>query len=126
MPIATITVRGPKPAGFETGVLDAVYAAPVASGVNAQDRFHRVLELGRDDVRYDSLFPDLTGPRGDDFVLIETLLGVGRSAKIKRKILADVMAGLERLSLDTEHVMVVLQHVPGENWSPGGGRMPNV
>jgi phenylpyruvate tautomerase PptA (4-oxalocrotonate tautomerase family) len=125
MPIVTVTVRSPKTAAFKTSVLKAVHAALVASGVNPKDRFHRVIELGPHDFAYDPDFPDLTRPRTDDFVLIEILLGVGRSVRVKKAILAGIMDGLTHLGLDTEGVMVVFQDVPWENWSPGGGRMPH-
>ena len=125
MPLVTVTVRKPKPAAFKTVVLDAVHAALVASGANPRDRFHRVLELDADDFRFDPSFPDLASPRGEDFVLIEILLGVGRSPKVKKKIVADAIAGLAKGGLDPEHVMIVFQDVAWENWSPGGGRIPH-
>ncbi len=125
MPLVTITVRKPKTAAFKTAVLDAVHTALVASGANPQDRFHRVLELDADDFRFDPSFPDLASPRGEDFVLVEILLGVGRSPKVKRKIVADAIAGLAKGGLDPEHVMIVFQDTAWENWSPGGGRIPH-
>src|SRR4051794_3347080 len=88
MPLITLTVRRPKTAAFKHAVLAAVHSALVASGVPEKDRFHRVLELGADDFRYDEAYPDLASPRDDDFILIEILLSVGRSVKVKRKILA--------------------------------------
>lgn len=125
MPIVTITVRKPKPAAFKSTVLDAVHAALVGSGANPKDRFHRVLELDGDGFRFDPTFPDLASPRGEDFVLIEILLGVGRSVKVKKKIVADTIAGLASGGIDPEHVMIVFQDVAWENWSPGGGRIPH-
>ncbi|MBX3500425.1 MAG: tautomerase family protein [Alphaproteobacteria bacterium] len=125
MPIVTITVRKPKTAAFKAMVLDAVHSALVGSGANPRDRFHRVLELDADDFRFDPTFPDLASPRGEDFVLVEILLGVGRSVKVKKKIVADAIAGLASGGLDPEHVMIVFQDVAWENWSPGGGRMPH-
>ena len=125
MPIVTITVRKPKPAAFKSTVLDAVHAALVGSGANPKDRFQRVVELDGDDFRFDPTFPDLASPRGEDFVLVEILLGVGRSVKVKKKIVADTIAGLARGGFDPEHVMIVFQDVAWENWSPGGGRIPH-
>jgi phenylpyruvate tautomerase PptA (4-oxalocrotonate tautomerase family) len=123
MPLITITVAKPKTSAFKSGVLAAVHAALVASGVPEKDRFHRVLELDADDFRYDGEYPDLASPRGKDFVLIEILLSVGRSVKVKRKILADIMAGVARdPGLDPEHVMVVFKETQWENWAFGGGR----
>lgn len=123
MPLITVTVQKPKPEAFKSAVLAAVHAALVASGVPEKDRFHRVLELGAEDFRYDGEYPDLKSSRGADFVLIEILLSVGRSVKVKRKILADIMAGVSRdPGLDPEHVMVVFKETQWENWAFGGGR----
>lgn len=123
MPLVTVTVARPKTAAFKAGVLNAVHAALVASGVPEKDRFHRVLELGAEDFRYDGEYPDLGSPRTDRFVLVEILLSVGRSVKVKRKILADIMAGVAKdPGLDPEHVMVVFKETQWENWAFGGGR----
>jgi phenylpyruvate tautomerase PptA (4-oxalocrotonate tautomerase family) len=127
MPLVTLTVRKPKSAAFKSAVLSAVHAALVASGVPEKDRFQRVLELDADDFRYDGEYPDLASPRTEDFVLIEILLSVGRSVKVKRKILADIMAGLSRdPRLDPEHVMVCFKETQWENWAFGGGRQIHV
>ena len=124
MPLVTLTVRQGKSPEFKTAVLAGVHAALVASGVPEKDRFHRVLELGADDFRYDDEYPDLTSRRTEDFVLIEILLSVGRSVKVKKKILADLLAGLARApGLDPEHVLVVFKETGWENWAFGGGRL---
>jgi phenylpyruvate tautomerase PptA (4-oxalocrotonate tautomerase family) len=123
MPLVTLTVRKPKTAAFKSAVLGAVHSALVASGVPPKDRFHKVLELDAEDFHYDDTYPDLTSSRGEDFVLIEIVLSVGRSVKVKRKILADILAGVSRdPGLDTEQVMVVFEETQWENWAFGGGR----
>ena len=96
MPLVTVTLRPGKPKEFKDAILGAVHGALVASGVPEKDRFQRVLELGPDDFRYDADYPDLAVPRTDDFVLIEILLSVGRSVKVKKKIVADIVAGVTR------------------------------
>ena len=63
MPVVTLTLRKGKWPGFKTAALDAVHGALVASGVPEKDRFHRVLELGPEDFRFDATYPDLTTPR---------------------------------------------------------------
>jgi phenylpyruvate tautomerase PptA (4-oxalocrotonate tautomerase family) len=123
MPIVTLSVRKPKSSAFKDKVLDAVHAALVNAGVNQNDKFHRVLELDQDNFRYDPRFPDLQSDRNDDFVLIEILLGIGRSVKVKKQILHDMMQGLTREGFNSENVMVVFQDVAWENWSAGGGRV---
>jgi phenylpyruvate tautomerase PptA (4-oxalocrotonate tautomerase family) len=123
MPLVTLTVRKPKTAAFKAGVLDAVHTCLVASGVPAADKFQRVLELDADDFRFDAGYPDLTSPRTDDFVLIEILWSVGRSVKIKKKLLTELMAALSATGHDPENVMVAFKETTWENWAFGGGRL---
>jgi phenylpyruvate tautomerase PptA (4-oxalocrotonate tautomerase family) len=125
MPIVTLTVRKPKTPAFKKNVLSAIHAALVNAGVNPNDRFHRVLELNEDDFQFDPTFPDLKAPRTNDFVLVEILLGTGRSVKVKKQILQDIVQRLSSHGLDTENLMVCFQEVPWENWSPAGGRVPH-
>ena len=123
MPLVTVTVRKPKTAAFKQAVLAAVHSALVGAGVPQDDRFHRVLELDAEDFRYDAGYPDLAVPRDDGFILIEVLLSVGRSVKVKRRILADLMAALARdPGASPENVMVVFKETAWENWAFGGGR----
>jgi len=94
MPLVTLTVRKPKSAEFKAAVLDAVHAALVSAGVPAADLFQRVLELAEADFRFDPAYPDLQSSRNADFVLIEILWSVGRSVKVKKKMLAELMGEL--------------------------------
>ena len=123
MPLVTLTVRKGKSGEFKSAVLKAVHGALIASGVPEKDRFQRVLDLGADDFRFDPEYPDLTAHRTDDFVLIEILLSVGRSVKVKKKILADILSGLSKEpGLNPDNVMVCFKETLWENWSFGGGR----
>ncbi len=121
MPLVTITVR--KPCAFKSAVLDAVHTALVSSGVPITDKFQRVLELDADDFQFDASYPDLSSERTDDFVLIEILWSVGRSVKVKKKLLTELMQLLNTAGLDTENVMVCFKETAWENWSFGGGRL---
>ena len=123
MPLVTVTVRKPKSSAFKSMVLDSVHGALVTAGVPATDRFQRVIELDADDFRYDAGYPDLASPRDADFVLIEILWSVGRSVKLKRKLLDDLMARLKAGDLDPENVMLVFKETAWENWAFGGGRI---
>ena len=124
MPLVTVTLRRGKSNEFKSAVLSAVHRALVASGVPEADRFQRVLELGPDDFRFDPAYPDVTVPRSDDFVLIEVLLSVGRSVKIKRKILSDVISNLQSApGLHPDDVMLVFKETQWENWAFAGGRI---
>lgn len=123
MPLVTLTVRKHKSAEFKSAVLDAVHAALVSSGVPAADRFQRVLELEEADFRFDADYPDLKSRRDKDFALIEILWSVGRSVKVKKKLLAELMATLAAVGMNPENVMVVFKETTWENWAFGGGRL---
>jgi len=124
MPLITLTVRKPKTDAFKSGVFAAVHQALVASGVPLADRFQRVLELDAGDFRFDPSYPDLATPRNDDFALIEILFSEGRSVKVKKKIVADIIAALtaDPLRLVADNVMIVYKETRWENWVFGGGR----
>jgi phenylpyruvate tautomerase PptA (4-oxalocrotonate tautomerase family) len=127
MPLVTLTLRRGKDAAFKSAVLNAVHGALVASGVPDADRFHRVLELSADDFRYDANYPDLASPRTEDFVLIEVLLSVGRSVKVKRKLAVDLIDALRQSpGLHPDNVMLVFKETQWENWSFGGGRFIHI
>ena len=125
MPIVTLTVRKPKSREFKASVLDAAHAALVGIGAHENDRFHRVLELDEADFEFDATFPDVRTQRTADFVLIEILLGVGRSVKLKKQVARDIADRLAAKGFDPENLMVVFQDVPWENWSPAGARFPH-
>jgi len=123
MPLVTLTVRRPKSTTFKTTVLEAVHAALVSAGVPETDKFQRVIELDADDFRFDPGYPDLKTERNADFVLIEILWSIGRSVKIKKKLLAELMASLSSAGLNPENVMVCFKETSWENWAFGGGRL---
>jgi hypothetical protein len=123
MPLVTLTVRKPKSSVFKTTMLDAVHAALVSSGVPAADRFQRVIELAAEDFRFDPKYPDVKTERNEEFALIEILWSVGRSVKVKKKLLEELMGALGRAGIDTENVMVCFKETAWENWAFAGGRL---
>jgi phenylpyruvate tautomerase PptA (4-oxalocrotonate tautomerase family) len=124
MPLVTVTLQKPRSAEATSGILDGVHEALVANGVPETDRFQRVLELDARTFRYDATYPDVATARSAEFVLIEILWSVGRSAKIKRKVTADIVAALVRdPGLDAEQVMIVFIETAWENWAFAGGRL---
>jgi phenylpyruvate tautomerase PptA (4-oxalocrotonate tautomerase family) len=125
MPIVTVTVREKKSAEFKSKVFNGIHDALVAVGVNERDRFMRMHELDKASFEFDPQFPDAAIPRTDDFLLIEILLGIGRSVKIKRQLVKEIAERLKVAGFEPEHVMVVLQDAPWENFSPAGGRLPH-
>lgn len=125
MPIVTITFRKPKSREFKTRVLEALYAGLISAGFDEKDRFYRLIELEADDFGFHPTFPDVATRRDDDFVLIEVLLGVGTSVRVKKQIVSETVSRLSAHSFDPENVWIVFQDVPWENWSPAGGRIPH-
>ena len=124
MPLVTVTLQGSRTRAFKDAVLDGVHAALVAAGVPETDRFQRVLELGGENFRFDPRYPDLGSPRGSDFMLIEILWSVGRSVKVKRKLVGDIVERLARAPrIEPEQVMIVFKETAWENWSFGGARL---
>ena len=115
MPLVTLTVRKPKSSSFKTTILDAVHAALVSSGVPATDKFQRVIELEADDFRFDSTYPDVKTERSVEFALVEILWSVGRSVKVKKKLLEELMSTLALAGIDTENVMVCFKETSWEN-----------
>ena len=124
MPLVTLTLRRPSATGIARRMLDEVHAALVASGVPTADRFQRVLELAPEATVVDPRYPDLQRDRSERFALVEVLWSVGRSVKIKRKVAADIAAGVARAgSLEPDDVMVVFVETAWENWAFAGGRL---
>jgi phenylpyruvate tautomerase PptA (4-oxalocrotonate tautomerase family) len=107
-------------------VLQAVHGALVSVDVPEADRFHRVLELSHEDFRFDNAYPDVQGSRTDDFVLIEIVLSAGRSVKVKKQFLANLMASLAAAGHNPENAMVVFKETTWENWAFAGGRQVHV
>jgi phenylpyruvate tautomerase PptA (4-oxalocrotonate tautomerase family) len=123
MPLVNVTLRKPKSPEFKSRVLDSVHGALTRAGVPQADLFQRVFELDAGDFRYDPSYPDLARARTDDYVLIEILWSVGRSVKVKRQLLGDLVESLRAGGIDPENVMVVFKETGWENWAFGGGRL---
>ena len=124
MPLVTVTLQQKRTQEFKSAILDGVHRSLVASGVPETDRFQRVLELDADNFRFDAAYPDVATKRSADFVLIEILWSVGRSVKVKRKLLADIVRALAAApGLDPEQVMIVFVETAWENWAFAGGRL---
>jgi len=123
MPLVTLTVRKPKSNSFKTTILNAVHAALVSAGVPVTDKFQRVIELEAEDFRFDPTYPDVKTGRNEDFALVEILWSVGRSVKIKKKLLEELMSTLAHAGFDPENVMVCFKETSWENWAFAGGRL---
>ena len=68
-------------------------------------------------------YPDLSIPRDENFMIVEILWSVGRSVKVKRALLIDLMSRLSKYGIDGEHVMVCFKETAWENGPFAGGRL---
>jgi hypothetical protein len=123
MPLVTFTLLKGQPAAVKTKLGHAVHLALENAGVPRNDRFQRFLELDKENFNYDLHYPDLAAPRTDRFVLIEILFSVGRSVKIKQKILCDLLEQLQAAGISSNDVMVSFQETAWENWSFANGHI---
>ena len=124
MPLVTVTLSRQRAGEFAPAILDGVHGALVANGVPENDRFQRVLALDDASFRYDARYPDVATARTRDFVLIEILWSVGRSVKVKRALLQNLVVSLRRSpGIAPDNVMVVFKETAWENWAFAGGRL---
>ncbi len=122
MPVVTFTLLKGQPT-LKTRLGQAVHLALENAGVPKADRFKRFLEPNKENSSCDPHYPDLAEPRTDRFVLIEILFLVGRSVKIKQKILNDMLEHLQAAGISSNDIMVSFQETAWENWSFANGHI---
>ena len=123
MPLVTITQVKGRTAEQKKKIGDAIQAALVETGVPVADRFQRFIDLEAGDLIYDPNYPDLSKPRTGGFTMIEILLSVGRSVKVKRKILSSLVTSLKTVGIEPNDVFVVFKETSWENWAFANGEI---
>ena len=133
MPLVTLTVLDSTPAAHRLALLDAVHTALIAVGVPPADRFQRVLALPACAFVFDPRYPETPetpeaspnnrSPRNERFAIVEVVWSVGRSVKIKKQLLQQLVEALRLIDHDPEQLMLVFKETAWENWSFAGGRM---
>jgi hypothetical protein len=79
MPFVTFTVRHGLSASDKSRLSEAMLEAEMTAGYHGADRFHRFLEVDRDDLLVDPRFPDYAAGRTDRFMVVEVVISsVGR------------------------------------------------
>lgn len=126
MPLITISLLKGRSKEQKLGIADAVHSALVSSGVPVEDRFQRILELDPENLIFNRNYPELATPRSDAFVVIEILLSVGRSVKVKRGILSKLMEELKAINIEPNDVMVVFKETAWENWAFANGEIIHI
>jgi len=133
VPLVTLTVLDSTPAAHRLALLDAVHTALIAVGVPPADRFQRVLALPASAFVFDPHYPETPetpeaspnnrSPRNERFAIVEVVWSVGRSVKIKKQLLQQLVEALRLIDHDPEQLMLVFKETAWENWSFAGGRM---
>lgn len=123
MPLITITSLKGRSAEEKQKIGEAIHDSIVEAGVPPADRFQRFLDLEPESFLYDKYYPNLKEGRSGNFVIIEILFSVGRSVKVKRKILESLIARLKEQSFNPEDVFVSFQETAWENWSFSNGEI---
>ena len=123
MPLITVTSLKGRTKEEKRKIGDVIQNALAEAGTPRADRFQRFFDMEEDDLIFDRSYPDMSEERSDKFLIIEILFSVGRSVKIKRKILATVIAGLEELSIAPRDVFVVFKETAWENWAFTAGNI---
>lgn len=121
MPLITVTATKGRTAEEKREISNVIQQALVASGVPETDRFQRFIDLDPENFIYDLQYPDLNEARSTAFIIIEILLSVGRSVKVKRKILENLIRGLQELGVSPKDVMVCFKETAWENWAFANG-----
>lgn len=122
MPLVRITLRKGRTPEFLRDASNAVHEALVATAnVPADDRFHIIEEVGRDQLIAHPTYGGVS--RSDELIVIQITLNTGRTVEVKRALYADIAKRLqETLDVRPDDVLVSLVEVTKENWSFGGGR----
>ena len=112
MPFVTFTIRRGLSAADKFRLSKAMLEAQVAAGYHRADRFHRFLEIDRDDLLLDPRFPDYATDRTDRFMVVEVIISRGKPAGIAAAI-ADEAVRLfgERLNLAPQDILFIFHEV---------------
>src|ERR1700730_13147276 len=112
MPFVTFTVRRGLSAADKSRLSEAMLDAQVTAGYHRADRFHRFLEVDRDDLRVDPRASDYATDRTNRFMVVKVFFARGRPTGTAATI-ADEAVRLfgERLHLAPQDVLFVFHEV---------------
>jgi hypothetical protein len=112
MPLVTFTVRCGLSAADKSRLSEAMLEAQVAAGYPRGDRFHRFLEIDRDDLLVDPRFPDYATDRTDRFMIVEVVISGGRPPATAATIAEEAVRLFgERLQLAPQDILFVFYEV---------------
>ncbi len=115
MPLVTITIIEGKTKDFKKLILDAVHESLVAAfKIPDHDRNQRIIEIRPTNLEY---------PVGktENFVTIEMTVYPGRSLQAKKALYQEIVSRLQKLEIQGDDILIVLNEPPLENWGIRGG-----
>ena len=112
MPFVTFTVRRGLSAADKSRLSEAMLEAQVTAGYHRADRFHRFLEVDRDDLLVDPRFPDYATDRTDRFMVVEVIISSGRPTGTAATIAGEAVRLFgERLHLAPQDILFAFYEV---------------
>jgi phenylpyruvate tautomerase PptA (4-oxalocrotonate tautomerase family) len=115
MPLVTITMIQGKTRELKKSILDAVHDSLVAAfKIPDHDRNQRIIEIQSDSFEYAS-------GKTENFVTIELTIFPGRSLQAKKTLYQEIVSRLQRIGIQGDDILIVLNEPPLENWGIRGG-----
>ncbi|MGD0916663.1 MAG: tautomerase family protein [Thermodesulfobacteriota bacterium] len=115
MPLVTITIIEGKTREFRRLIFDAVHDSLVAAlKIPDHDRNQRIVEIRLDNLEFPA-------GRTESFVTIEMTVYPGRSLQAKKALYQEIVSRLQRLEIQGDDILIVLNEPPLENWGIRGG-----
>ncbi len=116
MPSTVIEVRRAYPPALEQRLLESVHAALVeAFQIPVEDRCVRLVT--HDAARF-LCSPKRSQP--ERYTIVTITAFAGRSLAAKRRLYAGIVSRLGELGIPPDHVKIILDEVPRENWGLTG------
>jgi phenylpyruvate tautomerase PptA (4-oxalocrotonate tautomerase family) len=115
MPLVTITISKGKTKEFKKSISDDVHDSLVAAfKIPDHDRNQRIIEVSPE---------DLECPSGkvENFITIEMTVFPGRSLQAKKALYREIVSRLQRLEIQSDDILIILNEPPLENWGIRGG-----
>jgi 4-oxalocrotonate tautomerase len=123
MPLVRISLKKGRSSSDLSAIGDAIHQAMVETiNVPPDDRFQIIQEHSPETLIADRRYLGIE--RGEEVVLIQITLNLGRTLEQKRALYGAIADRLTReAGIRRQDVLVNLVEVPKENWSFGNGEM---
>jgi phenylpyruvate tautomerase PptA (4-oxalocrotonate tautomerase family) len=100
---------------FKKSIMDAVHdSLVVAFRIPNHDRNQRIIEIHPKNLEYPLC-------KTENFITIEMTVFPGRSLQAKKALYREIVSRLQRLEIQCDDILIVLNEPPLENWGIRGG-----